>query len=328
MKGVGLWDEVDFYIKRLGWEEWVMQKFPSYEVIIYEFLSLFEFNSSTNKMKFRLGNEDFEMSIWEIKRALNMPIMFSQFPSYNKSAFWKQLTDLDEGFNPRTSKASKIISHSLRYMHRLLAHTVLGRKESDGQVNSVELDILYAMVYGHKMELSHVIALRLSDIAKASRGTIRMGFVVLALAQYKGFDIASITYPKCKGDMRIGYAMMVNMGLIMRQGDGYALVPHPRAAGYQPPRAEDMGDASHQPVTLEHVMTRMHAFDVRMTSLEGSVREINHHVNHLQHDLRAYLEFQGFQPPPFPTPPPTPVDDCRALCVYSAEDHEDPDDTL
>ena len=77
MKGVGLWDEVDFYIKRLGWEEWVMQKFPSYEVIIYEFLSLFEFNSSTNKMKFRLGNEDFEMSIWEIKRALHMPIMFS-----------------------------------------------------------------------------------------------------------------------------------------------------------------------------------------------------------------------------------------------------------
>ena len=125
-----------------------MQKFPSYEVIIYEFLSLFEFNSSTNKMKFRLGNEDFEMSIWEIKRALNMPIMFSQFPSYNKHAFWKQLTDLDEGFNLRTSKASKIISHSLRYMHRLLAHTVLGRKESNGQVNSVELDILFAMVNG------------------------------------------------------------------------------------------------------------------------------------------------------------------------------------
>ena len=75
-------------------------------------------------------------------------------------------------------------------------------------------------------------------------------------------------------------------------------------------------------------MTRMQAFDVRMTSLEGSVREINHHVSHLQHDLRAYLEFEGFQPPPFPTPPPTPVDDCRALCVYSEEDHEDPDDTL
>ena len=122
--------------------------------------------------------------------------------------------------------------------------------------------------------------------------------------------------------------MMVNMGLIMRQGDGYALVPHPRAAGYQPPRAEGMGDAQHHPVTLEHVMTRMQAFDVRMTSLEGSVREINHNVSHLQHDLKAYFEFQGFQPPPFPSPPPTPINDCRALCVYFAEDLEDLDDTL
>ena len=74
-----------------------MQKFSSYEVIIYEFLSLFAFDSATNKMSFRLGNEDFFMSIWEIKRALNMPIMFSQFPLYNKNAFWKQLTDLDDG---------------------------------------------------------------------------------------------------------------------------------------------------------------------------------------------------------------------------------------
>ena len=59
--------------------------------------------------------------------------------------------------------------------------------------------------------------------------------MALALAQYKGFDINSISYPKCKGDMRIGLAMMVNMGLIMRQGDGYALVPHPRGGHYQPP---------------------------------------------------------------------------------------------
>ena len=77
LKRVGLSEEVDFYIKRLGWEEWVLHKFPSYEVIIYEFLSLFEFHNATNKMSFRLGNEDFFMSIWEIKRALNMPIMFT-----------------------------------------------------------------------------------------------------------------------------------------------------------------------------------------------------------------------------------------------------------
>ena len=86
-------------------------------------------------------------------------------------------------------------------------------------------------------------------------------------------------------------------------------------------------DIPHQ-VTLEHVMTHMQAFDVRMNSLEGSVREINHNVRHLQHDLRAYFEFQGFQPPHFPSPPPTPVDDSRALCVYSAEDPEDHTDIV
>ena len=65
---MGLWEEVDTYIKGVGWEEWVLQKFQSYEVLIYEFLSLFEFNSESNIMSFRLGNEDFELSIWEIKK--------------------------------------------------------------------------------------------------------------------------------------------------------------------------------------------------------------------------------------------------------------------
>ena len=38
--------------------------------------------------------------------------------------------------------------------------------------------------------------------------------------------------------MRIGYVMMANMGLIMRQGEGYVLVSHPRG-GHQPPLVEE-----------------------------------------------------------------------------------------
>lgn len=88
LRHVGLWEEVQSYITKLGWDEWVLQKFPSYEVLIYEFLSLFEFNNETNTMSFRLGNENFEMSIWEIKRALKMPIMYHQFPTFDKNSFW------------------------------------------------------------------------------------------------------------------------------------------------------------------------------------------------------------------------------------------------
>ena len=146
--------------------------------------------------------------------------------------------------------------------------------------------------------------MRLSDVAKASRGAIRIGYVVLALAQYKGFDINSIFYPKCKGDMRISFAMMVNMGLIMCQGDGYALVPHPLGGHYQQPGSEGMGDDQHQPVTLENLIIRMQSFDVHMTSLEGTVGAIHQNINRFQHELSAYFTFQGFHPSPFPSPQP------------------------
>ena len=65
-----------------------------------------------------------------------------------------------------------------------------------------------------------------------------------------------------------------------------------------------------------------------MTSLEGTVGVIHQNINRLQHDLSAYFTFQGFHPPPFPSPhPSTPVDDSQALCVYPAAEFEDPEET-
>ena len=78
-------------------------------------------------MSFRLGNEDFEMLIWEIKKALKMPLVCPQFPTYNKNDFWGRITSSEEGYSPKLVKSPKIISHGLRYMHRFLAHTICGR---------------------------------------------------------------------------------------------------------------------------------------------------------------------------------------------------------
>ena len=119
----------------------------------------------------------------------------------------------------------------------------------------------------------------------------------MALAKFKGFDIASITYPPYKGDMCIGYVMMANMGLIIRHREGYVLVPYLRG-GHPPPLAEE--DVSQPDITMGNLMAQMQLLDVHMTTLENVVGVLNYNMDRLNHNLYAYFASQGFAPPPYP----------------------------
>ena len=53
---VGLLNEVNMYIARMGWEAFVMMQYPTYVVPTCEFLSSNEFDEHEAMLNFRLGN--------------------------------------------------------------------------------------------------------------------------------------------------------------------------------------------------------------------------------------------------------------------------------
>ena len=56
LQSVGLLDEVNMYINRMGWGDFVLMQSPSYVRPTCEFLSSFNFDEHALLLKFRLGN--------------------------------------------------------------------------------------------------------------------------------------------------------------------------------------------------------------------------------------------------------------------------------
>ena len=124
----------------------------------------------------------------------------------------------------KSAKESKILSHALCYVHRLMAHTFFGRKEGDGVVTKIELTILYCMVNDRKLDICHVIALKLKDVATKFSSIIKIGGLVTVIVEYYGYDLSGMDYDKVKRVNIIGIIMMQSMGLVQCVSGNYRLV--------------------------------------------------------------------------------------------------------
>ena len=72
-ESVGLLNDVNMYISRMGWEAFVMMQYPTYIVPTYEFLSSYEFDEHQAILNFRLGNQDHAISLFELNDVFHFP---------------------------------------------------------------------------------------------------------------------------------------------------------------------------------------------------------------------------------------------------------------
>lgn len=54
---------------------------------------------------------------------------------FDAESYWKENCDDDERYKPRCSKASNLYSPRMRYLHKVMAHTILGRGGNPKVVN-------------------------------------------------------------------------------------------------------------------------------------------------------------------------------------------------
>ena len=63
--------------------------------------------------------------------------------AYDRHEFWRELTGkMGVFYEPRLAKQSRIQSLALKYLHRLMAHSLFPRKEGDSIVTTTELNVL------------------------------------------------------------------------------------------------------------------------------------------------------------------------------------------
>ena len=173
-----------------------------------------------------------------------------------------------------------------------------------------ELNILYCMVNDRKLDLCHVIVIKLRDVTNKMSRVIKVGGMVTTLAKYLGFDVENMSFDKVKGRSLIDSCMMETMGLIRKDLRGRKILILPN----DPPPAPQQGEKEDQEVDLNDVVERLDNLELQVGVIDCNVGELtslatrmddtmigmNHRLNMINHNLMAYFNAQNFVPPPFP----------------------------
>ena len=92
LREVGLFEELNMYIARMGWEGCVLVQYPTYVQLTCEFLSSFHFDENSLLMTFHLGNREHTMGMLEFNDAYNFPLNQNAMVQFNRDEFWAELT--------------------------------------------------------------------------------------------------------------------------------------------------------------------------------------------------------------------------------------------
>ncbi|KDP42289.1 hypothetical protein JCGZ_01613 [Jatropha curcas] len=346
---VGLKDNVIEPLRRVGWGDFIAMKDPVYAPLTLEFLSSysslirFPIGCVRNFVQFRLLGRDFELSIDELSHIFGFPTenAATQLPTDSfDSDRWNELTR-ETGYNPRISKASKLKSPALRYIHKFFVSTIFGRSESDRVLGQNELYFLWAIKHGVLLNVGYWLGQKEARVARADKGAITMGSFVTRIATYlRVWNPARPIYDSLSGGRgtRIDIDMMIHMRIVEKCGDSYRVISAPaettdddtpaaaNIAEDQPPPApgfsfgagtfgagpsfQGTSTVSNDEV-LARMLSRMDVFDTRLTGMESMITDRFKSLEITQGSIDSCLDtMQGqlqtilhlLQPPPPPPP--------------------------
>ncbi|PPS18568.1 hypothetical protein GOBAR_AA02005 [Gossypium barbadense] len=167
-------DVIRAFLTTNPWELFFVIIEPTYLELTMELCSTFHLQTvmtyydDPGTVQFCLGGLIHQLSIPEFSVTLGLYTeefeeenelhALSRHIHFSPLKCWHTLAPGTAFYNPSRSKAS-ILPPSLRYLHTILAHTIIGRRESTGIVNTHNAYFLWCMSQGHVIDLAYFIAL-------------------------------------------------------------------------------------------------------------------------------------------------------------------------
>ena len=157
---LGILEELQNLINGIGWMRVADITEPAYREPTVEFLSSVQLIHPTDdephySVKYRLLNQEHQLSLAAFNVALGFETeetvhsdeyrtALRDVPEdFHDGAFWHQITG-GRRYEPKVAKSSAILDPALRILHRWLAMSIYGRKDSTGNVSRHHLFILWA----------------------------------------------------------------------------------------------------------------------------------------------------------------------------------------
>ena len=144
---------------------------------------------------------------------------------FNPNVFQKEIMDSLINYNPSQSKSSAIKSPALKYMHRFIAFSILGRKESTCVVTKTDLFYLWCMVKGSRVNLSAWFAFFVDQIVHKNKGSLVVGVYITHLVENIGVYKPSVyKLTKACDIAPLDIDCLIQMGLVSRHKNTFKLV--------------------------------------------------------------------------------------------------------
>ena len=111
LQDAGFLNEVNMYINRMGWGDFMLMQSPSYVRPTCEFLSSFNFDEYALLLKFHLGNMEHQLGLFELNDVFHFPKNQDANIKYDRDTFWRELTgERRVIYEARLAKESRIRS--------------------------------------------------------------------------------------------------------------------------------------------------------------------------------------------------------------------------
>ncbi|KAL6529445.1 hypothetical protein OROGR_015068 [Orobanche gracilis] len=221
MNTMGIKDDVMKFLERIGWAWMMTQKWVTYRSLTLEFFSTLvvrhdPISHEPSALIFRLNNQDRRLTIQELENVYHLKTggeyHVNRFKCEN---YWRSMVEYPGSgpryYVPKAAKGSSLRNPVLRYLHKVIANTIYGRKEI-GPITLRELYILTHMLDGTIPATSAMLAEHFDDVATKPKGEIWVGGFITPIALHFGISLDQRT--PLAGNMLLSFSVLRIMGIL------------------------------------------------------------------------------------------------------------------
>jgi len=269
LEALGLNDDFNWMLEQVGWTHFFNLRYPTYVDLTLEFLSSIECNilqgegCTEGQITFRLLNIDHSFDLAQFNAIFGLPAggYRKPPPEFHDSYFWSLISYDSPNFKSSNIKASFMPNPYFRYLHRIMANTLFGRGDSDGNVRIDELAFMWAIFNNVKMDTGSFLVRHLLKVGRAQSGSIVVGGLITAIAEFLEYDLAG--REMIKGNNCIDLELCLAIKMIVKEDGTYCLplrhrrtplpLPNPDAVTiHNPANWRKPGAEVTDPINVQH----------------------------------------------------------------------------
>ena len=196
MEALGFEANIKYLCNQLKWDEYADDLNVTYRNLTLEFLSSFEFepyNGQDGYLTFRLFGIEYCFTQREFGDLLGfqttpdaipeLPVGY--FMTRDIEKFWRDIT-AGGSLDPSTQLSPVIHNPAFRYFQMVIAHTFLGKADTDTHVSEEEIFFLYCATQSRPVACGNFLLWNLMMTSKSAEGILHVGGTVTQIASALG----------------------------------------------------------------------------------------------------------------------------------------------